>query len=240
MSLEMRFIATLLCIAFATGAQSQERVRHALGDFEYARALNDILITAPHGTFDANTAQIATRAARELGAGYLVAWRFSTPDKVRINVNRPTEGALLACSQEAQTERAKEVYDIYSGLVAKATPDGMRLYVEIHGNSNPKTLQTLEVATVGVTAAQAQAIKDGYAALLAQARSRVRDFPELALLIEPLDRIYWAAACAKRFGVLGKQPGLHFEFPRDARDGHTLYGSAMLVAGIVRRLLETP
>jgi hypothetical protein len=236
----VRLAAALLCAASIAPAAAQERTRHALGEFEYAQALNDILITAPHGTFDANTAQIAIRAARELGAGYLVAWRFGTPDKVRINVNRPTEGAHLACSQEPQTERAREVYDIYSALVAKATPDGMRLYVEIHGNSNPKTAQTLEVATVGVTAAQAQAIKDGYAALLAQARGRVRAFPELTLLIEPVDRIYWGAACAKRFGVFGKQPGLHFEFPRDARDGHTVAGSAMLVAGIVRRLLETP
>jgi hypothetical protein len=235
-----RLIAAALCMALPLAAAGQERVRHALGDFEYSRALNDILITAPHGTFDARTARIAIHAARELGAGYLVAWRFVTPDKVRINVNRPTEGALLPCSQEPQTERAREVYDIYTGLVAKATPDGMRLYVEIHGNSNPKTAQTLEVATVGITAAQAQAIKDGYAALLTQARSRVRAFPELTLLIEPIDRIYWGAACAKRFGVFGRQPGLHFEFPRDARDGHTVYGSAMLVAGIVRRLLETP
>jgi hypothetical protein len=230
----------MLWMTFTTVAQSQERVRHALGEFEYLPGPNAILITAPHGTYDANTPQIAIGAARQLGAGYLAAWRFATPDKVRLNVNRPTEGALLACSQEPQTERAKEVYDLYSGLVAKAAPGGMRLYVEIHGNSNPKTAQNLEVATVGVTAAQAQALKDGYAALLAEARGRVRDFPELALLIEPLDRIYWAAACAKRYGVFGKQPGLHFEFPRAAREPHAVAGSAILAAGIVRRITETP
>jgi hypothetical protein len=236
----MRTIAALLCIAFATAAQGQERVRHALGEFEYLAAPNGVLITAPHGTYDANTAQIAIGAARDLGAGYLAAWRFSTPDKVRLNVNRPTEGALLSCSQEPQTERAKEVYEIYSGLATKAAPGTLRLYVEIHGNSNPKTAQSLEVATVGISAAKAQAAKDAYAALLAEVRGKVRDFPELTLLIEPIDPVYWGAACAKRFGLLGKQPGVHFEFPRGAREPNTVAGSAILAAGIVRRILETP
>jgi hypothetical protein len=236
----MRLIAALLCMAFTTVAQSQERVRHALGEFEYLPAASGIVITAPHGTYDANTPQIAIGASRQLGAGYLAAWRFATPDKVRLNVNRPTEGALLSCSQEPQTERAKEVYDVYSGLLVKAAPGGVRFYVEIHGNSNPNTAQNLEVATVGVTAAQAQAVKEGYAALLAQVRGRVRDFPELALLIEPLDRIYWGAACAKKYGIFARERGLHFEFPRAAREPHTAAGSAILVAGIVRRIMETP
>lgn len=236
----MRVVAVILCTAWVGAAASQERVRHALGEFEYLPASNGLLVAAPHGTYDANTAPIAIGAARDLGAGYLAAWRFSTPDKVRLNVNRPTEGALLSCSQEPQTERAKEVYEIYSGLAAKAAPGGMRLYVEIHGNSNPNTAQNLEVATVGLTAAQAQSVKAAYPALLAQVRGKAGDFPELALLIEPLDRIYWGAACAKRFGVLGKQRGVHFEFPRGAREPHTIAGSAILVAEIVRRIMETP
>ena len=235
----MRLVVVLFGAWMATAA-SQERVRHALGEFEYLPASNGVLIAAPHGTYDANTPQLAIGAARRLGAGYVAAWRFTTPDKVRLNVNRPTEGALLSCSQEPQTERAKEVYESYSGLVAKATAGGMRLYIEIHGNSNPKTAQNLEVATVGVSAAQAQRVKETYAALLAQVRGQVRDFPELALLIEPIDRIYWGAACAKRFGVLGRQAGVHFEFPRAAREPHTVAGSAILVGGIVRRLMETP
>jgi hypothetical protein len=236
----MRASAALLCMAFSTVAGSQERVRHALGEFEYLPGSNGILITAPHGTYDANTPQIVLGAARQLGAGYLTAWRFATPDKVRLNVNRPTEGALLSCSQEPQTERAKEVYDLYSGLVGKAAPGGLRFYVEVHGNSNPKTAQNLEVATVGVTAAQAQAVKESYAALLPQVRGQVRDFPELALLIEPLDRIYWGAACVKKHGIFARERGIHFEFPRAAREPHTVAGSAILVAGIVRRIMETP
>lgn len=48
------------------------------------------------------------------------------------------------------------------------------------------------------------------------------------------------STCAARCGVFGKQPGLHFEFPRSARESHTVAGSAILVAGIVRRMMETP
>jgi hypothetical protein len=116
----------------------------------------------------------------------------------------------------------------------------LRLYVEVHGNSNPNTAQNIEVATVGITASEAQAVKNDYAAMLARVRGIVRDFPELKLLIEPVDRITYTAACAKKLGALtaGLAPrAVHFEFPRSAREGNAIDGSAMLVAEIVRRLL---
>lgn len=201
-----------------------------------------VLLAAPHGTFDANTAPIAIDAAKRAGAGYVVAWRF-VADKVRINVNRPTEGAFLPCAQEARTERAQSVYEAYSGIVRKAGrspfPATPRLYVEVHGNSNPKTAQNIEVATVGFSAAEVRALKDAYPAMLATVRQSIGNFPELAFLIEPVDRITYTAACAKKFGLLAATPrGMHFEFPRSARDRDTIPGAAMLVAGIVRRIEE--
>lgn len=215
-------IAALL---FPAAAAGQERIRHALGEFEYSRASNGVLIAAPHGTFDANTPPIAIAAARELQAAYLIASRFA-PDKVRINVNRPTEGAFLPCSKEQETERAKDVFDAYARLVG--TPE--RLYVEIHGNSNPNTAQNIEVATVGVTSEQAQALKDAY---------KQSGLFDLNLLIEPLEKITYSAFCAKKLGPLGKAPrALHFEFPRSARETHMTGRSARLVAVMVRRLLE--
>ena len=218
----------------------QERSRHALGEFEWLPTASGVVIAAPHGTFDANTAPMVVEAARQAQAGYLVARRFVV-DKIRINVNRPTEGAFLGCSQEPQTERARDVYDAYRAAVARAAAGNpLRLYVEVHGNSNPNTAQNIEVATVGITAAEAQAVKDAYAAMLARVRGSVRDFPELALLVEPMDRITYTAACAKKLGALtvGFAPrAVHFEFPRSAREGDAIKGAAMLVADIVRRLL---
>jgi len=232
-------LAALALIASHGVAGAQERARHALGEFEYAVASNGVLIAAPHGTSDANTPPIALEAAKRAGAGYIVAWRFFA-DKVRINVNRPTEGAFLPCAQESPSERAQSVYGTYSSIVDRAaggTP--LRLYVEIHGNSNPKTAQNIEVATVGFSAAEAQALKDAFPAMLAAVRQSAPDFPELALLIEPADQITYTAACAKKLGVFSRVPrGVHFEFPRSARDRNTIPGAALIVAEIVRRLQE--
>ena len=220
---------------------SQERVDHALGDFEYVASPNGVLIAAPHGTFDAYTDTLAIAAARQLGAGYMVARKFS-PGKVRINVNRPTEGAFAGCSEEPRTERAKDVYGAYARLVAIAgSGKPLRLYVEIHGNSNQRTAQNIEVATVGISAAQAQKVKEGYSAMLARARERASAYPELALLIEPLDRVYFTASCAKKIGIFATEAaprGVHFEFPRVAREGDALQGSASLVSDIVRQILN--
>ncbi|HEX6154515.1 MAG TPA: hypothetical protein VFZ54_00725 [Burkholderiales bacterium] len=204
-------------------------MRHALGEFEYARNSSGVLIAAPHGSFDANTAPIAIQAARELQASHLVAWRFVV-DKVRLNVNRPTEGAFLPCAQEQPTDRAREVFETY----AKLAGNPERLYVEIHGNSNPNTARSIEVATVGITAAQAQALKADYPEMLRQS-----GLPDLGFLIEPVDRITYCAACAKKLGTLGQAPrALHFEFPRSARETTNLSRTARLVSMIVRRLLE--
>ena len=210
-------------------ACAQERVRHAFGEFEYARNSSGVLIAAPHGSFDANTAPIAMEAARQLQASHLVAWRFVV-DKVRLNVNRPTEGAFLPCAQEQITDRARDVFETY----AKLAGNPERLYVEIHGNSNPNTARHIEVATVGITAAQAQALKHAFPEMLRQS-----GLPELALLIEPLDRITYSASCAKKLGTLGKaSKGLHFEFPRSAREPNNVSRAATLAAMIARRLLE--
>jgi hypothetical protein len=220
---------------------SQERVDHALGDFEYVASPIGVLIAAPHGTFDAYTDTLAIAAARQAGAGYVVARKFSL-GKNRINVNRPTEGAFVGCSQEPQTARAQDVYGTYLRLVANAASGKpLRLYVEIHGNSNQRTAQSIEVATVGISAAQAQKVKDGYSAMLARARERVSAYPELALIIEPVDRVYYTASCAKKIGIFATEAvprGVHFEFPRVAREGDALQVSASLVSDIVRQILN--
>jgi hypothetical protein len=240
MDLRSAALSAVASLAALGVAHGQERSRHALGEFEWLPTPSGVVIAAPHGTFDANTPPIVVDAARQAQAGYLVARRFVV-DKIRINVNRPTEGAFLGCSQEPQTERARDVYEAYRAAVARAAAgNALRLYVEVHGNSNPKTAHNIEVATVGITAAEAQAVKDAYAAMLARVRASVREFPELALLVEPVDRITYSAACAKKLGALtvGFAPrAVHFEFPRSAREGEAVRGAAMLVAEIVRRLL---
>jgi len=222
-------------------AAAQERVRHALGDFEYAASANGVLIAAPHGTFDAYTDALAVSVAGHLGAGYVVARHF-TPNRVRINVNRPTEGAFSACANEAQTERAADVYAGYRAVVMRAASAGpLDLYVELHGNSNPRSAQYVEVATVGMSDAQARRAKDAFPVMLERARQRAPAYPDLELLIEPIDRLNFTASCAKKLGIFAGEPvrrGVHVELPRAAREGDALQGSALLIADLVRELLK--
>ncbi|TSA11877.1 MAG: hypothetical protein D4R74_12425 [Betaproteobacteria bacterium] len=239
-SVRRRILIALALLTWHGTAASQARVDHALGEFESAATTNGLLIAAPHGSFDINSDAIAKEVARELGAGYVLARKFA-PDKVRLNVNRPTEGASLACAQEQRSERAGEVYTIYSRLVAAASDKPLRLFVEIHGNSLARSAQHVEVATVGISAAQARRVKDGYPAMLSRAIEHSPAYPELNLLIEPLDSMYFTASCAKSIGIFATkfgQPAIHIEFPRAARESRNLQGSASLAADIVRSIMQ--
>ncbi|OGQ79355.1 MAG: hypothetical protein A3F90_01405 [Deltaproteobacteria bacterium RIFCSPLOWO2_12_FULL_60_19] len=228
----------LLVTLFATPASPQQKATHPLGSFEWQPANDGILISASHGTFDRNTAAIAIDAARRLKAGYVVARGFSPG--VRINVNRPTEGASLPCAQEPQTTRAREIHAEYDRLVALAAGNApLRLYMEVHGNSRKETSGNLEVATKGILVNEAAALKSTYAEVLAAVKAEWPDYPALQLLIEPVDRLYWTASCGKRLGTMAgeKVPRvLHFEFPAAARADRLIPAAGLLVAGVIEVL----
>lgn len=239
--MEGLMVALLVALlALAAPVAAQERSRHALGNFEHKATANGILLAAPHGMYDTNTPQIALGAMTELGAGYLVARGFRA-DNRRINVNRPTEGANLPCAQELRTDRAQEVYDRYLEQAKKAAGGiPLRLYVEVHGNVHPPSVNRIEVAAMGFSPGQARSVKAAYPAMLAKVRELTPGYPELALVMEPADSIHFGAGCSKRLGILGDPiapRSLHFEFPRSAREPANHKGSAALVAGIVSAVL---
>ncbi|HYB43458.1 MAG TPA: hypothetical protein VEL75_16885 [Candidatus Methylomirabilis sp.] len=197
-------------------------------------------MTAPHGTFDRGTAALALAVARRLDAGYVIARGFDPG--VRINVNRPTEGAGLSCDRETVTARAQQVYDEYRRLVelaAGAAP--LRLYVEIHGNARAETVGQIEVATKGIALAEAERVKAAYPALLARARGETASYPALALLVEPADQLRWTASCDKRLGVMASgaiRRALHVELPRAARDDALSAVTAGVLAGLVAEIIS--
>jgi hypothetical protein len=238
--------ASLMLIALAvlaTPVLAQERLAHALGEIEYLASPTGVLIAAPHGTYDANTAPLAIAVARKLGAGYVVARRF-TVDGTRINVNRATEGANLTCQREFRTSRAQEIYGLYSQTVSTAAQNRpLRLYVEIHGNSEPRTSQTIEIATTAISRTEARSVSDAYPDMLGRARKQMPAYPEVGLLIEPLNRVYFEAACAKSIGIFSKDfvpRVMHFELPRSARTNEAQEATAALIAEIVSKLLAGP
>ena len=236
-------LMTITLTLLAAPVFAQERVDHPLGELEYLPSPTGVLIAAPHGTYDANTAPIAIAVARKLGAGFVVARRF-TADGKRINVNRPTEGAGLTCQREYRTRRAQEIYGLYTQAVgAAALNRPLRLYVEIHGNSEPRTSQTIEIATTGISRSEASSLSAAYPDILGRNRRQIPAYPEIGVLIEPLDRVYFEAACAKSIGIFSIDlvpRVMHFELPRSTRMGEAQEGTAQLIAEIVRRFLVKP
>ncbi|MEN6475634.1 MAG: hypothetical protein ABFD81_16590 [Syntrophaceae bacterium] len=222
------------CQAFGQG-----RLHNQLGDFEYQKTTNGILICAPHGTYDLRTDEIVIAAARELGAGYVVARGF-TPGHVRINVNRPTEGAGLSSAREPRTRRSREVYDAYADLVRKAAGGHkLRLYVEVHGNSNPLSAYKIELATTGISRDEALRLKDAFADIIHGVRRQAPDYPRLALKVEPIDKLFFTTTGAKTIGIMADPlvpKALHFELPASARRPRMIDATAALVAAIAAEI----
>lgn len=231
-------LVLVTAVALAVSATAQERVQDQQGEFEYLAAAGGVLITAPHGTADFNTAPLAISIARTLGTGYVV-FRGSSAGRERINVNRPTEGGSTTCSNEPATDRARATYDAYVRLV-RAALGGERavLYVEIHGNADPRTAQNIEVASKGITSAEAVLVKDAYPAALAAAQRVRPEYPALTLLVEPADRVFWTASCVKTVGILAGDflpRALHFELPRVVREAGMLDATAVLTAALLKQ-----
>jgi hypothetical protein len=235
------FLPTFIALAGVVApAVAQERVAHELGEIEFLVRRAGVVVAAPHGTYDANTAALALEAARRLDASYVLARRFVV-EGVRINVNRPSEGADLTCARESRSARSRDVYRHYAravGVAAQGQP--LALYVEIHGNSNPQTSGRFEIATQGISRAQALALKDAWPRMLARVRDKNPDYPAFAVLVEPADRIHYGAGCLKRIGIASTEiaPRLvHFELPRSARERPARDATTLLIIDVVRRLL---
>lgn len=239
-------MAQLIALLMAIGPASalpQERSSHEGGFFEYIPTASGIVIAAPHGHSDVHTDVIAVKLAQALNSGYLVARGFLV-DKTRINVNRPTEGISKSCSGERQTRRAHGVYAAYRQHLYQATGRQrfpLRLYVEIHGNSNPRMANVVEAATLGISEESARRIKQRFPSRLAAVSRRDASYPELSFRMEPADRIHYTAACAKRLGVFSLPviaTAIHIELPLSARKGKALESTVVLLADLIKDTLE--
>lgn len=239
------FAVIMFCLtpSFQYSARSQEFVHDSLGSFQISRAVNGILIAAPHGLSDKNSAPIAVAVSRLLGGGYLIA-KFPRVEKRRINVNRPTEMLNGVDQREVPTQRAEKVYGQYLELARHSSSNQkLRIFVEIHGHASSSIGNTIEIATVGVSLRQAESAKESFLALkkIAQ-RADSREGGVLSLRIEPSDKVRYSASVAKRMGIFSEQVApiaLHIELPPSARIGLDIKSTAQIVAGIVKSMLES-
>jgi len=181
---------------------------------------------------------MGVRLARLSGSGAVIATGFagSRTGGVRLNVNRPTEGARLAPGAEPITPRAARVHEAYVALVRRAARGPLALYWELHGHRRRACAARVEVATAGIDAPLARRLKEGFRAARDRSLGGRPGLPALELSIEPVDRIHFRASAARRWPPFTEAASvLHVEFPHAARVSPA---ARKLYVGLLAEVLE--
>jgi len=208
-----------------------------LGELTARPGRAGVVVGIPHGTFDEGTDEIGARVMRLTGAGGVTATGFCgrRTGGVRLNVNRPTEGAGLDAVAERVTDRARAVHAAYLKGVQAASRGVLRVYCEIHGNRRPISAERIEIATAGVDGALARRLRDASRTPLAALG--VDCGMGLDLAIEPEATLHFTASSARRWPpFVDAARVLHVELPRVARVGPARAAAALLVATLVTAL----
>lgn len=210
LALWRRRLCALALLSLGLSACAEPEVPKLLiGTFTLINRESPYLIAAPHGQFDAHTAQMVYEFCDRVRWDCLVAEGFRG-QRAFFNVNRPTEGMRL--TETRFTEQAAFVYSKYVSRIRRLTPR-VTFYAEIHGHSHPKLGDTIDVATVGVSKSQAEFIQKQ----LVEALDR-EQVGHLAVRIDVLEPIRFNATHARKFGVLSfLSPAVHIELPLSAR-----------------------
>jgi hypothetical protein len=90
----------------------------------------DIVIAAPHGSFDEHTAEMVERVSYRAGLAAVIAKGF-TPTECggwRINVNRPTESRYPSGEIEIDSERAQKTYHSFKEATKSITKRSKFVY----------------------------------------------------------------------------------------------------------------
>lgn len=192
--------------------------RHAYGRMDSLasrKTLPGMVLAAPHGSFDWHTAELVEEMSYRTGLAAVITRGF-TPTECggwRINVNRPTERRYPTDTLERATDRARDVYQRYSQTVLKAAGGALDLYIEMHQNGSQ---ENIEVATVGVSRAEAQALKIAYGNIRDRVLLQVKGVDRVNLIIEPDDSVAIGAWAVKEDGMLRlATQSLHFELPAE-------------------------
>jgi hypothetical protein len=174
--------------------------------------LAGVVIGAPHGTYDEYTAEIVKRLGFRTGLAAVIARGFSPTEAGgwRINVNRPSEKTYLAPEFEVRSSRSRETYSAFRDTVIDAAGGELRLYFDVHQYGG----SSIQIATMGVTAAQAQNLKQRYQRIRDQLLKENPDIERVKLMIEPQDDVEIGAWPAKAYGILGiARKSVHIELP---------------------------
>lgn len=179
------------------------------------KKISGIVIGAPHGSFDNQTAEFAQQLGYRTSIAVVAAKGFSPTEAGgwRINVNRPTEKLYphSGPEQERATDRAREVYQCFRDAVFKAAAGPLDLYIDVHQNGQD---DNIDVATVGISPDEAALIKTAYTEIRQRLLRGRADMLVVNMAIEPIDKVTFRARVAKEQGILRRpKKSLHFEMP---------------------------
>jgi len=182
------------------------------------RPASNVVVAAPHVSFDGWSEYFSRRAAEDFGLGRVVARHFRDDNEFDIpvsigrhlHVNRPTESVRRG-GREFQTDRSRKAFADYVNAIREAAGGRLPvdLLIEFHGHRRD---DAVEIATTGIDRKFAGLLHDLYRT---QAGNLATD-----LRIEPLHRIHYSARKAKRIGILQALYAVrafHIEIPRDLR-----------------------
>jgi hypothetical protein len=175
--------------------------------------IRGVVIAAPHGSFDQHTGDMVQELSYKTRLAAVITRGFTPTEGGgwRINVNRPTERRYPADDSERGTDRSREIYGRFQDAVVRASGGPLRFYVDVHQSASE---EHIDVATVGITREEAEAIRATYNQVRDRVLSRRTNMPRVNLLIEPLDKVKFTALGAKNLGILRlAERGLHIELP---------------------------
>lgn len=241
----------ILVILFPIQAQDEEKKKKSYWMDTYPgkdKKLNGVVIAAPHEGYEKNTGKIAKTLSKSLGSGCVIANNYrNLKNRVWINVNRPTQCYINLQGKKRRTKKttlAKVIYRRYQKALVKAgnlKEKPLSLLIEIHGHnrrylwSNGKwyKVNTIEVATTGVTKERVRKMRKYYNTLLNKANPSI--VCPIFFDILKSDKVYvyrekkiafmFYARGTKTMGAFRKictKKGLHFELPLYIRKNKTL------------------
>lgn len=185
------------------------------GRFEVRKGRPGLVIGAPHGTSDTSTDLVGRELARLTGWGFVVAAGSSRldADGRRLNV----------------TEEGRRVYQAYQGAVSEAAQGSLLLYVEVHGNGHRESAGRIEIATLGLSLAEAWRLKTLLELIRDSRLGTGEGVQRLEVRVESIDPLRATASVANRYGVLtSRGRALYIDLPRTARTTHREAYTALL------------
>jgi hypothetical protein len=192
----------------------QEQRIGNLGHFEFRAPENrmkGVIIGAPHGSTEPDSAQYAKLISERTGAGFLIASGFASK---RLAVTQPLVRTTPSAVASDDPLRRGSIYREFKTLLQQTANGNVKLYIGVRAPAQESAMNQIEVATSGFTYEQLAALKESFI--------RIRDgaldgssIAKISIAVDPLDKISWRVSGAKHHGVLMMaERGINLRLPR--------------------------